>query len=409
MSNKIITTLEISSTSVKCVCGYVLDGRPIILNAEIAPLDDGVMKGGMINDYASVTKTVSQIINVTTEKLKMPITDIVLVVPSIGFEVYRNSQTTSVVSPIGQINKIDIDNVKSQVSKAKVNEGSIIVDILPEKYIFDEGESYEPPYGQISNSLTIDAKLHAIPTIILNSYKKIISQCGLRIARIIVSAYAACGMIKNLGNLPKNYILVDLGAEITSAALIGGNEVFSPTYSIFGSNRVTNLLAEQLNIDFVSAQHLKEKIGIDIRKTSYRTTLLVVQQQNREISNRRYNEKMIDISTNYIQDVSRLIDEVFQKNPSCTSFPIVFVGGGSKLSGFEDLARQLNKINSFNFVTPMALGARDARFTNCVGALCIFGQSIENSVESMEDDPTEYETTINRRIKLQRGDINHED
>ena len=57
----------------------------------------------------------------------------------------------------------------------------------------------------------------------------------------------------------------------------------------------------------------------------------------------------------------------------------------------------------------MALGARDARFTNCVGALCIFGQSIENSVESMEDDPTEYETTINRRIKLQRGDINHED
>ena len=141
MSNKIITTLEISSTSVKCVCGYVLDGRPIILNAEIAPLDDGVMKGGMINDYASVTKTVSQIINVTTEKLKMPITDIVLVVPSIGFEVYRNSQTTSVVSPIGQINKIDIDNVKSQVSKAKVNEGSIIVDILPEKYIFDEGES----------------------------------------------------------------------------------------------------------------------------------------------------------------------------------------------------------------------------------------------------------------------------
>ena len=186
MVNKIITTLEISSSSIKCVSGYLLNDKPIILNSEITPLEDGCMKGGMINDYGIVTKAVSQIITRASEKLKFPIQEVVLIVPSIGFEVYRNSQTTNVVSPIGQINKIDIDNVKSQVSKAKVNEGSIIVDILPERYIFHDGESVEPPYGQMSDSLTIDAKLHAIPTIILNSFKKIISQCGLRICRIVV-------------------------------------------------------------------------------------------------------------------------------------------------------------------------------------------------------------------------------
>ena len=411
MVNKIITTLEISSSSIKCVSGYLLNDKPIILNSEITPLEDGCMKGGMINDYGVVTKAVSQIITRASEKLKFPIQEVVLIVPSIGFEVYRNSQTTNVVSPIGQINKIDIDNVKSQVSKAKVNEGSIIVDILPERYIFHDGESVEPPYGQMSDSLTIDAKLHAIPTIILNSFKKIISQCGLRICRIVVSIFAACGMIKNLGNLPKNYVLVDLGSEINSAALIGGNEPFSPMYSMFGSDQITRTLSDELNIDFLSAQYLKEKIGIDTRKTSYKTPILKVTSSNKkEVSNIEFNEKMIEISTNYIQNISRIVDEIFQKNPACVGFPVVFVGGGSKLYGFEQLAKSLNKFNNSLFITPTALGARDARFTNCVGALCIYGESIKSRVGGIiEDDYTEYESTINRRIKLQRGDIDQED
>ena len=411
MVNKIITTLEISSSSIKCVSGYLLNDKPIILNSEITPLEDGWMKGGMINDYGIVTKAVSQIITRASEKLKFPIQEVVLIVPSIGFEVYRNSQTTNVVSPIGQINKIDIDNVKSQVSKAKVNEGSIIVDILPERYIFHDGESVEPPYGQMSDSLTIDAKLHAIPTIILNSFKKIISQCGLRICRIVASIFAACGMIKNLGNLPKNYVLVDLGSEINSAALIGGNEPFSPMYSMFGSDQITRTLADELNIDFLSAQYLKEKIGIDTRKTSYKTPILKVTSSNKkEVSNIEFNEKMIEISTNYIQNISRIVDEIFQKNPACVGFPVVFVGGGSKLYGFEQLSKSLNKFNNSLFITPTALGARDARFTNCVGALCIYGESIKSRVGGIiEDDYTEYESTINRRIKLQRGDIAQED
>ena len=411
MVNKIITTLEISSSSIKCVSGYLLNDKPIILNSEITPLEDGCMKGGMINDYGIVTKAVSQIITRASEKLKFPIQEVVLIVPSIGFEVYRNSQTTNVVSPIGQINKIDIDNVKSQVSKAKVNEGSIIVDILPERYIFHDGESVEPPYGQMSDSLTIDAKLHAIPTIILNSFKKIISQCGLRICRIVVSIFAACGMIKNLGNLPKNYVLVDLGSEINSAALIGGNEPFSPMYSMFGSDQITRTLADELNIDFLSAQYLKEKIGIDTRKTSYKTPILKVTSSNKkEVSNIEFNEKMIEISTNYIQNISRIVDEIFQKNPACVGFAVVFVGGGSKLYGFEQLAKSLNKFNNSLFITPTALGARHARFTNCVGALCIYGESIKSRVGGIiEDDYTEYESTINRRIKLQRGDIDQED
>ena len=119
---------------------------------------------------------------------------------------------------------------------------------------------------------------------------------------------------------------------------------------------------------------------------------------------------MIEISTNYIQNISRIVDEIFQKNPACVGFPVVFVGGGSKLYGFEQLAKSLNKFNNSLFITPTALGARDARFTNCVGALCIYGESIKSRVGGIiEDDYTEYESTINRRIKLQRGDIDQED
>lgn len=410
MGNKIITTLEISSTSVKSVTGYLLDGKPIILNAECVTLPVDAMKESMINDYGAVTKAVNQVLSQVKEKLKRQVTAVTLVVPSIGFEVYQHEQTTSIVSPISEIERIDIENVRSQVSKVRISEGQSIIDVIADKYIYDGGESVEPPLGKTSNELTIKAKLHAAPTVIVESYKRIVNQAGLKISRIVASVYAGAEVIRNLGKLPESYILVDLGAELINAALIGENRVYTSTFNRYGSNYMTAALADNLGITFDAAQHLKEKYGYDSRKTSYSTPIMScnVGTKKVEITNSLYNDQMYGIASKFVIEINKAVKEIQAEDAYYETLPLIFVGGGNKLNGLLELIKDLIKPQSAIFVNSFALGARDGKFFNCVGALIVEGNAPVLRDDSVEDDLTDYEA-YSRKIKLRRAGDNKEE
>ncbi len=404
MGVKITTTLEISSICVKCVTGYLLDKRPVILDASSVALPENAIKDGMINDYGAVAKAVNSLITSVNERLKIVVSAVTLVLPSIGFEVYENEQTTAIVSSINEIAALDIENVRSQVSKANVNEGLKIIDVIADDYIYDEGHSKEPPIGKTSRSLQIKAKLHALPIIIVDSYTRIITQLGIKISRVVASVYAGAELVKNLVKLPKNYILVDLGANIVNAALIGENQVYTSTFERFGGNEITKNLSESLGITFEAAQHLKERYGVDLRKTTYSTNILSEKIGNKkvEITNKDFNEKIYGIASKYVLEINKVIKEIQNDDNYYESLPLIFVGGGSKLYGLMDLVKDLIKPQSAYIVNPFAVGARDGRFSNCVGALIIEGNAPVLRDDLLDDDLTDYESYTNRKIKLRR-------
>lgn len=413
MKSKIVGVFEVTSTAVKFVSGYLLDNEVIILSTAKVGLENGVIVDGEINDYNSVSNAISQALKDGTSKLSSPIAEYGMIIPPIGFEVYDHSQETSVVSSEDTIEKIDVDNVLNQVSKAKTTEGSKIIGILPELYILDKGQSFpEPPLGQHSNSLMVKAKLHVCPSYYVASFKKVFKKANINFAdkNIYVAPHAALEVIKEYQNIPNDFLLVDLGARLTSVSLIGQQKLIASTFVYHGGDHITDKLASYFGIDFSVAQQLKEIFGFDEHNVSFKASLFSVtsQEKKKVYTIDDFKEAIGNNVNEYVKEISNTVKEIATMyDPSIVNLPLILVGGGTKFYGLADTIKGYLNSNDIRVYIPRAIGARDAQFTNCVGALKIIGN--ENPIENEEVKITpEVETSKTRKIKMRKDVFNEE-
>ncbi len=407
METKLIGALEITSKAIKLVVGYVLDGYVIVVKALSTPLEDGAVSEGTICDFNAVNKALSATLKEVNSALSSPIRDIAMVISPIGFEVYEHAQTTSIVSPIGKIAKLDIENVLSQLSKAKTSDNSTIIDILPDVFILDRGQQFlEPPLGQISNSVTIRAKLHVAPIHLVNSYKKALLQANLRSSKIIVAPYAALEVIKQQKNIPNDFLIIDLGAKITTINLVGRKQLLASTFIYHGVDHIGERLANNFGIDVSGAQQLKEMFGFEEEDYGFHAPLFsVVNKEKKERYNVNYDDWKEAVGTfihEYAHEILASIQELAEQNdPKILNLPIMLIGGGTKFHGLAQVLKAMLNCEDLRTITPTSLGARDAQYTNCVGAIKILG-----SIKPLEDDEPEEKSvsdtateTKSRRIK----------
>lgn len=406
MKKKLIGAVEVSSCAVKVVIGYVLDGEVIVLNTVVSPLEEGAVLDGDIHDFALVSKTIASTLKEGTQSLPFPVQDWVMVLPPIGFEVYEHSQTTSVVSAVGRIAKLDVENVLSQVSKARTTDGSMIVDILPDVYILDQGQTFpEPPIGQISNSLGIKVKLHVCPIHLVNAYKKVFMQANIRCNKIIVAPYAGLEVIKAEKNVPADFLLIDLGARITSIHLVGQGSVVASTFMYQGINHIVDKISTTYGLDFKSAQNMMEMYGFDRQSIRFDAPLFSVVNENQNQKNSytagHFRRSMETIVQDYVQEIVHSMEDLAKQTEDVImQLPIFFIGGGVHLHGLGDVIKEALPNNKIRMITPHVLGARDSRMTNVLGALKIFGM-----IQPIEDIEEEEKVEVNgktRKIKMHR-------
>lgn len=411
MKSKVVGVFEITSTAVKFVVGYLLDNEVIILNTTKAPLEYGSIVDGEIRDYQGVSKAITTALKDGSAKLNRPIAEYAAIIPPIGFEVFDHSQETSVVSNEDKIERLDVDNVLNQVSKAKTTEGSMIIGIIPELFVLDKGQSFpEPPLGQHSNSLMVKAKLHVCPTHYVASYKKAFTHAKVSYKKLYVAPYSALEVIKEYQNVPHDFLLIDIGARLTSVSLIGQHKLIASTFIYQGVDHISDKLSSNFGLDFSVAQQLKEIFGFDDHNVSFKAPLFTVTTQDKK---KRYTvDDFKDAIGNYVNDyvkeIANSIKEIATTyDPQIVNLPLVLVGGGTKFYGLPETIKGFLNASDVRIYVPRALGARDPQFTNCVGGIKLLG-SILPLVEEDNTVSNEQETQKTRKIKIRRDSFDDE-
>lgn len=408
MKPKVIGAIEITSCAVKYVVGYVLDGEVVVLKKAITPLDEKAVIDGEIHDSALVSKAISQCVKEGDSALNDLINEYVVIVPPIGFEVFEHSQTTSVVSPVGKIAKLDIDNVLSQVSKARTTDGSMIIDILPDVYILDQGQTQlDPPIGETSNSVTVKAKLHVLPIHLVQSHKKAYLQANVRYSKMLAAPYCALAIVKQSKNIPNDFILIDLGAKMTTISLVGAKQVLASTFEYRGLDSITEKLQKQFGIDFKSAQQLKELFGFDEQEYAFKAPLFTVvnkeKKEKRTINYADWREAVGASIHEFANELSYSIHELStQIGAPIQRLPMIFVGGGTRFHGLSEMLKEQLECSDLRIITPTSLGARHPSFTNCLGAIQIIGS--KKPIVDIEEETPSSGGEKTRKIKTAKID-----
>lgn len=386
---KPITVVEISNTEVRIAIGYASDEKVNLVYMTERPIN-GLISRGEIVDLTTLAQILSSMREIKDEssKSKIAINDVTLVLPASGLNVFQSEKTTNVVSPFGVVAQIDIENVVSLVQKETVPSGSEIIDIIPDSFTLEMGRSFiNPPINEHSNNIKINAKIHCLPTRIVSEYKRALEAAHIRVRRLCVSSYALAELGKHIESIPNSYILVDMGSELTNISLIGNNAPFETITFPSGGSDLINRVVENFRISPEDALDILKKYGLDERPLSYKP---IIASGNVDGIMRNFDPEVLNviIKTFFMEDYFAQFDVVYQNlmkgyPEAVRNLPIVFTGGFSNLVGFESLAKaKFSKNQSIHHLEPETFGARDARFSACIGAMysaCKYKGSLSDS------------------------------
>lgn len=372
---KPFTAMEMTSNSLKLIVGYELDGRAIVLDTLAMPLAEAVINGQLTNPQVAAQATLKLVDQVKND-LGFQVTDAVIAVPPIGLEVYVVDKTTNIVSPMGKIEKIDIQNVISLVRNEPVGTDKEIVGIVADLFLLDQGRAFSnPPIGDTSSTLTLHAKIHVLPKNIVDGYRKAVTLAGLKIRRIVVAPYAAAEVVKGYKEMPEDYILFDYGARFSTVSFIGGHQLYSTNFIHKGSDFLTEALASGLKISFNEANKLKEVYGIDHRQLSYKGIISSIVDENGKTVDYTIdsiNEILEKALAEYADDVNRCLNELLANyDDTFRTLPVVVIGGGARLNGLFPVLDQYLAPHQVLSFTPKAMGGRTGAFTTVLGLIKI--------------------------------------
>ncbi len=373
---KYISAIEVSDTEVRLAVGYVKNNKVNLIHVAERPIR-GLVSHGEIVDFQTLSSIIASMkeFKDETTKEKITINEVTLVLPSLGLNVFQSVKTSNIVSPYSQIAQIDIENVVSLVQKEAIPGGSEIVDIIPDSFILERGRSFiNPPINEKSNNITIKAKIHTLPTRVIQDYKRLLDNARMKVRRMCVSSYAICELAKYTSDIPDSYILVDIGADVTNLSLIGNSSPFETINVMSGASDLINSIGNKFGLSYFDALELLKKYGLDERELTYKP--VIATSMTNGLETKHDPESLNSLIRQFFnEEFFYKFDNAFETlmkgyPDNVKNLPIVFTGGLTKMFGFEGLVKNKFETNaSLHYLEPECIGARDTSFSAIIGAI----------------------------------------
>ena len=373
---KPIAAIELGSKKLKLVVGYEIDGKVYVLYTLVKPYGHAIEAGAFV-DPNKVSQTIESVREFTdpSAKLKLNITDVLLCIPPYGLGIYQTRQVTTVVTEDSKISNLDIKNIYALIrNSAYPLNDKALVDVIPESFTLDHGRIFaRPPLGESSSTLTVSAKVQTLPKLLVDNYQNVLSNGGMISRRNVIAPLAATELIASYGDLPSNYILVDIGSSVTTVSFIGNNALYGSTFFNWGGDNITEKIIENFNINEADAEKYKIMYGIDNREMNFKAPICTtddgtgheVHHMNDELNAIIKGE--LDIFVNYLNDAVDAV--VSQHDKSYRNFPMLLVGGGAELTGLVKYITPKVMSETVQVVSSRTLGARNPTFFNCLGMI----------------------------------------
>ena len=233
--------------------------------------------------------------------------------------------------------------------------------------------SLRAPIGDFSSTLTINAKVHKLPSHIHSNYLKALNSAGINAKACSVAPLAAAEYLKTNPDVPNDYLLVDIGSDMTTVSLIGGQKLWSSCFFEWGGHNITDAIVRNFGISHSEAEKIKIIYGIDERNMEFRTSIFKKENEDSssiEVFSDDLNSVIKSELDRFLKQLDSALSELLKdQDQSLRSLPIILVGGGSNLNGLVNYILPKISSESAKVVNPKTLGVRDATFLNCLGMI----------------------------------------
>lgn len=347
--SKIITGLDIGSSYIKCVVASPSkDGSLSIVTTFKQPSEG--FRRGVVVEKDEALRVIRRII-LDIKKISKKAADNIYI--SINGEHIRPRMSQGIVATSRADQKIqqeDIDRVlqASEAGKLPANY-RVLHNIVSEYFVDDVGEILNPE-GMVGSRLAVDTLIMETFDPHFNALVDLVNRSGGNVSGVVFGPIAASEAVATKHQKDLGVLCIDIGFGTTSLTAFEEGKIIHSKSIAIGSGHITNDIAICLKIPIGLAEKLKTMYGYAVSKEVSRKDNIRLSDLDSSISESNDAEVsrkfLADIIQVRVEEMLGFVNNELKDAGSSFNFPagVVFSGGGSKLAGIEELAKEEMKL-----------------------------------------------------------------
>lgn len=260
----IIVGIDIGTSKVSLVVGEVNNFNQIEVIYNTIHKCNGIKKTKII-DEDEVALSISKVIEETEKETDMKINSSYVTIPGKYITIVQNSIVKEAKDKYAGISVKDVSSGIMQVKDVEVPEGKVMIDIVANKFILDDGKVVADPVGSLSSNFTLDAQVILADKDHIKQLTNIFRKAGLEIDGFVPTTLAERNLMLDNNELSDNVMLLDIGAGNTEIGVFESNGFIYTNTVPLGGRNITSDISLVLNISEEEAEKLKKQYGLAMK------------------------------------------------------------------------------------------------------------------------------------------------
>lgn len=349
MKEDIIAGLDIGSTSVRLVVGQMTkkdEGGGLQIIGAVSVPAEGINKG-MVTSIENATSSVSACLEKAERLVGVPIQSVWVSINDPHIKCEKSKGVVAVGKSDGEISEDDIERAIEAARALSVPPNYEILHVIPVKFTVDNQQDIKDPIGMTGVRLEVETLIIQGLSSQIKNLTKAIYRTGLDIEDLVLSPLAAAEAVISNKQKDLGVAVVNIGSSTTSYAVYEEGELLYVSVVPIGSEHITSdiaiglrcpiNLAERIKIEHGSlkTEMINKKEEIDLSELAKEEEV----DDNIKMVSKRYLAEIIEART---EEIFERVDEGLKKIERSGMLPagIFFVGGGAKMEGITDLAKE---------------------------------------------------------------------
>lgn len=272
MGADIICGLDIGASSIRALIGQASGAssrpkkeNPLDAQSQILGFVEARTKGfskGVVSNLNLLSDVIEEVISRAEDAARCRVHK---VITNISGAHIKNFKSRGSVHISDRPTEITDQDIKRCIESAKLIAMSLdreVVHLIQERFFIDDKIEINDPMGLFGSKLDVDLNIVTSLVSILQNLTKAINLAGYEVEDIITSGVGTALAVFDSQELEEGAVLIDVGKDLTEAALFMEKRLKDCFYFPFGSDDLTQALQDNLRIMFKEAEELRIRYGI---------------------------------------------------------------------------------------------------------------------------------------------------
>jgi len=260
----IIVGIDIGTSKVSTFVGEVNNFNQIEIICNTSSKCESIQKGSIVNEE-ELSEAIAKTIKEAEDISNLKINSVYTTVPGKYVTIVQNSIVKDAKDKFAGISLKDVASAIIQVRDIEIPEDKVLIDIVPDKFILEDGKAIDDPVGKFSSNFTLTAQIILADREYIKQITSVFRKAGVDIDGIVPTTLAERNLVLDTNELSDNVMILDVGAgNIDIGVFNGSSFIYSNTIHLGGDN-ITSDISYVLNISKEEADRLKRQYGLALK------------------------------------------------------------------------------------------------------------------------------------------------